>query len=311
MIGGSSAVGDPPRQCYDGAVHRILAPIALLVIGIGAPQHSAAAPAAQADTAAALRAAFEAYEELRFNDALRLIEAALRQPSSREDLLRLYELQGLTHAFLGAWRRARLPFRHVLMLDPEHTLPDTVAPRFHEFLAETKARFASAGWLAAENATPPPRPQDDLAFFVLHITNDPLGLVSFVRFGYRREAAAQWNERELPSGPTTKIAIDDIPKGGSVDYAWTLLNEHGGQLAQIGTRVEPLRVSAAEPVTAATQSGGLHEDLSAEPPLWKRWWLWAVVGGVILAGATTVAAVALAPPARPACPAGVVCDSGF
>jgi hypothetical protein len=62
-------------------------------------------------------------------------------------------------------------------------------------------------------------------------------------------------------------------------------------------------VASGPPVVVATPG----PDSGAQHPLYKRWWFWALLGGLVSGG--VVAGVLLSAPAyRPGCPSGVVCQ---
>ena len=101
-----------------GAIRRMVAAASLAVIGVSATH------AAPGGTKQALQQAKEFYTGLRFEKALVALDEALKHPNRLADLIEIYELQGLAHAALNRNDKAQLAFAHLLMLDPEHKLPD-------------------------------------------------------------------------------------------------------------------------------------------------------------------------------------------
>jgi hypothetical protein len=111
----------------------------------------------------------------------------------------------------------------------------------------------------------------------------------------------KWREKRLPAGPTTKVRIDVPATATGFDYAWTVLDVRGREIATVGTKEAPLRLELGTMRTPVVTV--------AEPPIWKRWWLWTIVGAVA-AGAVTTTVVLATRPSTPDCPTNAIC-TGF
>ena len=134
----------------------------------------------------------------------------------------------------------------------------------------------------------------------LRIDNDPLGMVSLARLSYRQRGAATWREVLVPTGPLTRVRLEP-PEGDEIELYWTLLDGGGHELLAVGSVGEPvqLRIETAgwadAPRLAETDEDG-----------WGGWWLWTVVGAVVVAGGVT-AAVLLTREGTPGCPGDIEC----
>lgn len=106
---------------------------------------SAARPqAGHADQAAApsMAEATSAFAELRYDDALRLLDQLWRQGTSGpEQLRRIFELSGRAAGVIGEAEAARTWFSRWLSLEPGAALPEGTSPKLTEFLTEARARL--------------------------------------------------------------------------------------------------------------------------------------------------------------------------
>jgi hypothetical protein len=85
----------------------------------------------------------------------------------------------------------------------------------------------------------------------------------------------------------TRLAAVEVPLGGDAERDRAAILAVESMLFGNGAPPATATASAASAVTAA----GKDAAPSAEKPVWKRWWLWTIVGVVVAGGVATGAAL--------------------
>src|SRR5690606_1020235 len=94
------------------------------------------------------------YDELRFEEALQTLSAALvRSGNSQADQARIYRLLAFTYLALGREEEASGAYRSMLPLDPEFVPGEELAPRIREFFGQVRAQWEEEG---RPGSGPPP-----------------------------------------------------------------------------------------------------------------------------------------------------------
>lgn len=206
------------------------------------PSHIPAVPASSepseespssATPATPLEAAQAAMAELRYEDALVTLEAALATgQNGPEDMKSIYRLLGIAEASLGQHAQAEVHFRSLLVLDPAATLDEGSSPKITDAFSAAKQAMGSRGTLkvtceANESAV------------VLQVSADPLDMVAGARALYRTENEAQGT---VEARGRTNIMLP-IPVGKRTEVVCSVIDTHGNRLADFGSWEKPLLVS--------------------------------------------------------------------
>ena len=211
-----------------------------------------AIPAIAAADNPSLRDARKAVDEIRYDDAQRLLVQALKQGAAEPaELVEIYRLSAATAAVLGPTDLAEQYYRRMLALDPDATLPPDASPRLRDPFVAAQAYMAAQQRFEAR-AT---RVNGGIAVTIV----DPLGMVV---------AAATLEDGELRGKQPfagQPLTLDDT--GSTV----VLLDEHGNFLRMMELPAAP--IAADKPTAPRT-------------PLIRRWITWAIPAAVF-AGATT------------------------
>lgn len=218
--------------------------------------HASAEPSGDAHTDVA--AANSAVAELRYDDAVRLLDQAWRRgQSSAAELRALFALAAISAGSMGDGDAAHLWFGRWLYLEPSAELPAGTSPKLRVLLDE--ARSALSGATLSARATRNGRVVD------IVVGGDPLGLVNAARAGSVRVPM----EKGTATVDTTADEVD-------------LTDRYGNVLATLVVGASPATTVIAEPTRVAP----------GRPPWFERWTTWAVATGGLAAiggGALVVA----------------------
>jgi len=205
------------------------------------------------------------------------------------------------------------------MIDPQHKLPDYVAPRMSRPLDEARERLATTGWIRASQSAPARVRKGDPITVEIKIENDPLGMVDKFRLQYRVAGSSDTHSKTVPAGPSARIGLSLEPavlaNATGVEFWCALLDPNDGELGALGSSQKPMVVELEGPLTAAPLASthtlpalkeGPPEIIESDAGVEE---LVAVDRSrVVVAGATAATVWALWPD-NPACPAGTVCRS--
>ena len=220
---------------------RLLVVLALLV-----PLHAQANPS--------LAEARKAVDEIRYDDARRLLVEALKRGANQPDeLVEIYRLSGATAAVLGPTDLAEQYYRRMIALDPNASLPADASPRLREPFVAAQAYMAAQQRFDARVA----RTDKGITVDV----TDPLRMVV---------AVATLDDGEVRGKVTFEQASVVVQDRGS---EVVLLDEHSNFLRVLEL---PARASAA-----------VDESSTSSTPVLKRPLTWAIPAAVF--GAAAVA----------------------
>jgi hypothetical protein len=195
----------------------------------------------------------KAVDEIRYDDARRLLVQALKQGGNRPaELVEIYRLSAATAAVLGPVDLAEQYYRRMLALDPDATLPPDASPRLREPFVAAQAYMAAQQRFEAR-AT---RGAKGIDVSIV----DPLGMVVAVA---TLEGGELRGKQPFAGAPVTLA-----DEGDTV----VVLDEHGNFLRMIELGPPPV---VAETLT-----------LTIDRPWYRRWYVWGVPAAAF-AGATT------------------------
>jgi hypothetical protein len=204
-----------------------------------------------------LVAARRAVEDVRYDDARRLlVEALKRGTNSPAELREIYRLSAATAQVLGQSDLAEQYYRRLLALDPDATLPADASPKLRQPFVAAQAYMIAQGRLELVAV------QRD-AEIAVSIVSDPLNMIA----GAMANAGGEALARESIS-MSQRAASLAVAKAADVREVM-ILDEHGNTLVVIPVSVpEP---EAPPPVVEAP---------AVSTPLVRRWQTWAIPAAV-------------------------------
>jgi tetratricopeptide (TPR) repeat protein len=245
-----------------------------------------AAPAAAQNNPLIQRGQTE-YDELRFEEALQTLSAALvRSGNSPADYATIYRLLAFTYLALGREEEAAGAYRSMLPLDPDFEPGSEVSPRMRQFFAQVRERWEAEG--RPGSGPPPPveiehrspaEAERGTEVTLSAQVEDPASRVAQLVLAYRQGTDAVFNrlDTRLEGGSyVATIPADDVAPP-LVEYYFEALDAQGLPVAARGDVAAPLRIAVPEPGGA-----GVLEE----------WWFWTIIGAVVVGG--VVAGVVIA-----------------
>lgn len=199
-----------------------------------------------ADANALLDKAEAAMKDLEYSEALKQIEAARKESgNSRETMLRLYELQGVTLATLGQEPKALKAFQTLLTLTPDFRLSGKYPPKVTTVFFEARSWIESKKALAARGGGSIITP-GSVKEVKVEVNNDPLKLAKEVRFHLIIDGKPKDVDVAI-SGTTVSAAVN----ASKVSWWAELLGEKDAALLAIGSSEKPWNEVAPEAPVAA------------------------------------------------------------
>jgi hypothetical protein len=236
---------------------------------IAAALIASAAPAAADDGTAMLGKAQKAIEDIDYDGAKKLVDAALASGAlDPSELARAHMLAGEVAAALGDDAGAHDHFERWILLDPAARLPDGLSPKITTPFTAAHASADALG-TAPLTVTAGDRKAGHVSLEVQH---DPLRMVARVHVTFDRGTDAE------AVGSRVDVAIDDAATRATVN----LLDEHGNRL------VDPIALTLATTTTTATTSltaPAQTVTVTHSLPAAVRWPTWTVVALVAGGGA--------------------------
>jgi tetratricopeptide (TPR) repeat protein len=242
---------------------------------------------------AKLREARRSYDSQDYQAAAAALTAALAAPGNRRDhLTTIYRLLGQCDAQIGDEKGAVAAFQRWLALDPKGDLPPDSDPRARRALAAAQDYWKTRERMRIEHLPPGKVPPGAPLTIPVSIPSDPLRMIHHLEFLYRRGSAGAFERQVLARGQTaatlTAAFLRDSRKPYRVEYYVLALDEHGGVVDGLGSEAVPLAFLVTR---------------EARPARWyTKWWVWAIAGSVVAAGATTGAVLGTRGSGYPATP---------
>jgi hypothetical protein len=251
-----------------------------LVVAVAAP---ALADNPQDAVRARMTEGEQRYQNQEYRAAIEAFDAIVHDPiATRVDRARAYEYLGMSWLILGKKPKARAAFEELLAIDPHYTLSDpTHSPKLREFFEEVRTSFVpgygkSEGEAELEHDAPTGavagRP---LQMQVVVMRGAPL--VKQVTLHARRQGMLEYVDQPM-RGDGGRWKSSYAPPRDVVDYTLEYYVEARDDKGRVVARVAsperpiPLLVHGVPIATAPT-------------PWFKRWYVWAAVGGVVAGGA--------------------------
>ena len=255
-----------------------LAGVALLCFAVAAPA------AAQRRGNPLIARGQEEYGELRFEEALQTLSAALvRSGNSRSDQALIYRLLAFTYLALGREEEASGAYRSMLPLDPEFVPGEEFSPRIREFFGQVRADWEAEG--RPGSGPPPPvdiahrspaRAERGTEVTLSAEIDDPGNRVDRLVLAYRQGSEAVFSrlDTQLVDGSYVATIPGDDVAPPLVEYYFEALDAQGLPIAARGDVAAPLRIAVPAPDT-----GGIN--------VLEEWWFWTIIGAVVVGGVVT------------------------
>lgn len=242
------------------------------------------------------------FANLDFEGALtKLADAELTPGNSREELVRIFSLRGLCLISLGREQEAGRALGAALSIDPGFRLDPDLSPRYQEPFG--KLLDSGVAPLSVDVSLP-----DRVVFgnpvpVKVKLSADPAGLSGKLVFRHRRAGVKKYSTIRIRLTLDKPISFY-LPPGtwaveGTSPLEWyaELLDRHGGKLLRRGADDHPLRVpvEARKKIELSTAGPiGTPAPVVESAPAWyRRWWVWAIIGGAAVAAGGTAAAIYL------------------
>jgi tetratricopeptide (TPR) repeat protein len=248
---------------------------------------------AQADAARAGNALEEARVlinvELKFKEAVDLLEKTLGEPSIRRDQrLEAYRLLGIAYVARGATDSAVAAFSALLEIDPTFELDPLLSPKIHQVFDRVKSKAARIPRIVDVRAAP----EGTQVVFSGRVA-DPDAILSSVELYVRSGSEAydlvqmeRVSERLSASVPISRV------DGAATRVEYYLLgkNGQGSPIVRVADPSNPssVVVDRAQPLSPLVLPS---EPAAPATPWYGEWWVWAIAVGVV--GAGVAAAVVL------------------
>jgi tetratricopeptide (TPR) repeat protein len=247
----------------------------------------ASSPAAGQSNNPLIEAGQTQYDELRFEEALQTLSAALvRAGNTRQQQATIYQLLAFTYLALGRQEEAAGAYRSLLALDPAFQPGSDVSPRVREFFDEVRQAWETDGRpglpapapVNIQHRSPAQADRGEEIELVAEL-EDPSQRVASMVLAYRQGNEEVFQRVDMTARPdggwVATIPGDDVAPP-LVEYYFEALNETGLPVAARGDVAAPLRVAVPEEGSS----------------IFAQWWFW--VGAAVLIGGAVTAGVLLA-----------------
>ncbi len=246
------------------------------------------AAVAEAQRNPLIRQGEEQYDELRYEEALQTLSAALvRRGNTQQDRARIYELLAFTYLALGRQEEAEGAYRFLLAINPDYQASD-LSPRMQQFLDGVKQRWEAEGRPGV--ATNPPAtvsiahtspaqadPGEDVPLTAT--VEDPDGRTNQLVLAYRQGTNDVFQRLDCTPGVdgwSATIPGDDV-QPPLVEYYFEALDANNLPIAARGDVAAPLRIAVE-----GEGEGGVA----------TKWWFWTIIGVAVVGGAVTAGVLA-------------------
>jgi tetratricopeptide (TPR) repeat protein len=221
-----------------------------------------------------LQLGIRALESLQINEALVHLKKAQQVGSyNHADHARLYEQLGIAYAYAGDKKAALVAFKMLLAVDPGHVIPYTLSPKVTFLFQKARRQAERQPAPTIQLSWPPDLEVADTIPIAIEVLADPEHFLNQAVLYSRRQGAAAFAATRLAlgqAGLASHIELAAIAPEANAPTALELylvaLDSRGNEVLQLGSPRFPRRISLA-----------YNEPL----PWYKRWWVWAIVGGTL------------------------------
>lgn len=241
----------------------------------------------QAESAAALARAQESLAAFDVDSAVALLEERLANgPYAHALLVTLHEQLGIAYSYLKDEKRALDSFRTLLALEPGHLLSYTLSPQATFLYEKARNQSEALPETHLQVSWPQGLSESERIPLSVEVVSDPLAMLDSLALYVRSDAAEPYRRLQisLPKAGDVKRVVLPAPK----TKRESVLELYGSAYDKLGNEVL-LWFDAKNPRE-------LPLGYTAPSPWYRKWWVWAAVGGVAAIGTgATVYALGLEP----------------
>lgn len=227
----------------------------------------------------ALRRGLEYYDSLEYEEALPLLERAMKDEGLESSLRAQAGLHAaIIKISLGEVESAREIIGRVVLLSPDVELPDSASPQIMNLLDDARAALPPPTTEAREQGMlihVPPSPGQDSAPAVVRLGAEAPEALERIVLQYRQLGTATWLDLDARRVDPTRFEARlpaPSPESGAVEYYFEGFDRAGARVAQVG--------SGATPLLYLLPEGLARPPTKEAPPLYTRWWFWTGAGAV-------------------------------
>ena len=222
------------------------------------------------------------YRELDFTGCVSAMNEALAVPGAQPaQRLEAHEILGAAYVVLDRPRDAEQAFRAMFELDPYHVVREpSGSPKIEQFVEELRARVVPDAALDPTAHIEVTLPRATRADDATDVRVEALGRIASATIVLRGDDETEWSRIEMErTSAGFEAVIPPRGRAGSLDLYVEGRDAEGRLVARGG---EPLL-----PLTLQVRAAGGREDPD-ETPLRRQWWLWTIVGVVVVGAAVGI-----------------------
>jgi hypothetical protein len=226
-----------------------------------------------------LEQAAKALADFRAEEAIAALERAKQEgPYERQDYIRLYELLGIAYGYLDKNEDALRAFDMLLALDAGRAISYTLSPKVTFLFEQARSKAAERPPPAIDLGWPLGLLVDEPIPIDIEVLSDPLTFLRKARIFTRVKGSPEYRAADvsLPvSGQHLQVEIPPQAAGSTgpelVDIYLVATDDRGNEVYQWGAPNRPREI----PLRWAPPD-----------PWYGKWWIWAIAGTVVAAGAS-------------------------
>ena len=234
----------------------------------GSTLHQAIYPIEQA-----IALAKAALDDVRPNDAVGYLSQA-REPYEYENHVLLYELLGISYAYLDKVDKAVSAFERMLALDSSRVLPYTLSPKVTFLFERARRTSKDRGDSMLDVSWPKDLRTKDTIPVTLEVLSDPLGLFHEATIYYRLRGAG-WSRTKSHTLPRGQLATVRLPALGAISQETQV---------ELYVVVTDTRENQVHLIGSETRPRIVNLQYQAPSEWFEKWWVWAAVAGVVAGG---------------------------
>jgi len=230
------------------------------------------------DAALDLKKASDALAAFDVDAAVKLLESrASKGPYDHVLLVKLHEQLGIAYAYLKNEKQALAAFRTLLALEPGHLLSYTLSPQATFLFERARKESESNAPAHLEVSWPQGLKENEAIPLNIEVISDPMSMLHSMALYVRDREEGRYRRLQI-----------DLPKAGEVGHVTlpaphtkrdSILELYGSAYDAEGNEVL-LWFNAQRPRE-------LPLGYEAPSPWYRKWWVWAAVGGVTAVGTGT------------------------
>lgn len=211
---------------------------------------------------------------------------------SYEAHVKLYELRGIAHAYAQERSAALEAFDVLLALDPTHAVSYNLSPKVTFLFERARAKAARRQPPLVDLSWPRDLEVQDPIPITVQVVSDPRQFLRHATLeawvAGQRRAVRSVRLPLAPLGQDARVVLEPLQPAARAPFPVLLYlsarDARGNEVLRVGSAERPRQIALS-----------YRESI----PWYRKWWPWALIGGVIAVGAgASVYAFTRAPPDR-------------